>query len=268
MTTKNKFIQVIAIFVIFAATALFLPGITIASVSPPSWDFGEVELGSSRAAIVRISAPDTQAVVLLTAFRLGLGSASDFSVKTTIPVSGIQLLPGQIVNIEIVYTPSAIGFTSDGLYIYTDPRGYEEKVDLNGTGIAEVSLPSQPEKISVEDILAFFDNSVESGYLVGNSKGKLAQNRVKAGKTPSYKAYLPNGKDKSAQNRLKAFRNMIRSTGKMIEEGNNDIAFDKLLAILKKTDGQGSPGSPPDFVKGDGAAMLAGMIEGLMQQLE
>jgi hypothetical protein len=244
MIIKKKFMKVIEIFVIFAATALFLPGVTIASVSPTSWDFGEVELGSSRAAIVRISAPDTQEVVLLTAFRLGLGSSSDFSVKTTIPESGIQLLPGHTVEIEIVYTPSAIGPTSDSLYIYTNPRGFEETVDLSGTGIAVAPLPSQSEIISVEDILAFFDNSVDSGYLEGDGKGK------------------------SAPNRLKALRNMIRSTGEIIKEGNNDIAFDKLLTILKKTDGQRSPDSPPDFVKGYGVGKLAGMIEGLMQQLE
>ena len=268
MTTKNKFIQVIAIFVIFAATALFLPGITIASVSPTSWDFGELELGSSRAAIVTISGPDTREI-LLTVW-LEQGSSSDFSIKTTIPEGGIQLQFGEIIEIEIVYTPSTIGLTSGSLYIRTDdPRAFPETVvNLSGTGIAAASLPSQPERISVEDILAFFDNSVESGYLVGNDKGKSAQNRLKAGKTPSYKAYLPNGKDKSAQNRLKALRNMIRSTGEIIKEGNNDLAFDKLLTILKKTDGQRSPDSPPDFVKGDGAEMLAGMIEGLMQQLE
>jgi len=243
MIVKKKFIQVIAIFAIFAATALFLPGITIASVSPPSWDFGEVELGSSRAAIVRISGPDTQ-VILLTAFWLEQGSSNDFSVKTTIPESGIQLRPGLFVEIEIVYTPSTIGPTSAILYIHTDPRVFLETVNLSGTGIAKVSLPSQPERISVADILAFFDKSVDTGYIEGDGKGK------------------------SAPNRLKALRNMIRSTGKMIEEGNKDIAFDKLLTILKKTDGQRSPDSPPDFVKGKGAYNLAGMIEGLMQQLE
>jgi len=244
MTTKNKFIQVIAIFVIFAATALFLPGITIASVSPTSWDFGELELGSSRAAIVTISGPDTREI-LLTVW-LEQGSSSDFSIKTTIPEGGIQLQFGEIIEIEIVYTPSTIGLTSGSLYIRTDdPRAFPETVvNLSGTGIAAASLPSQLERISVEDILAFFDNSVKSRYLEGDGKGK------------------------SAPNRLKALRNMIRSTGKIIKEGNNDIAFDKLLAILKKTDGQGSPDSPPDFVQGDGARVLAGMIEGLMQQLE
>ena len=244
MIIKKKIKQVIAILITFAAAIFFLPGSTIAAVSPSSWDFGEVELGSTGTAIVRIFNTDIPEV-FLTTFRLGQTSSSDFSVKTPIPEGGILLQAGQIVEIEIVYTPSDVGVTNDTLFIYTNPRGYEETVELNGSGKAEASLPSQPERISVEEILDFFDASVDgdSGYLEGSGRGK------------------------SAPNRLKALRNMIRSAGEMVKEGNTDIACGQFLTILKKTDGQRSPGSPPDFVKGDGASVLAGMIEALIEQL-
>ena len=250
MTIKKNIRPVIAILATFAAIIFYLPGSTIAAVSPSSWDFGEVELESSDTATVRIYNPATLDIYLTT-FRFGQTDSSDFSVNTTIPEGGILLQAGQIVEIEIAYTPSDLGATNDTLYIYTNPRGYEETVALSGTGKAVTPLSNEPETISVEEILAFFDGAVDRASILSDS------------------AYLKGkGKGKSGPNRLKALRNMIRSAGEMIEDENNDMACAQLFNILNKTDGQGSPGSPPDFVEGDGASVLAGMIEALIEQLE
>jgi hypothetical protein len=250
MIIKRNIKPVIAILVTFAATTFYLPGSTIAAVSPSSWDFGEVDLGSSETATVRIYNPGTLDIYLTT-FRFGQTDLSDFSVNTTIPQGGILLQTGQIAEIEIVYTPSDVGATNDTLYIYTNPRGYEETVALSGAGRAVELLPSQPETISVEDILSFFDGAVDRNLVENDS------------------AYLKGkGKGKSAPNRLNALRNMIRSAGEMIKDENTYMACNQLFTVLKKIDGQGSPGSPPDFVEGDGTTVLAGMIEALIEQLE
>jgi hypothetical protein len=240
----------IAIFLTFIAIIFYLPGSVIAAVDPSSWYFGEVELGSYDTATVRIYNPGTLDIYLTT-FRFGQTDSSDFSVKTTIPEGGILLQGGQTEEIEIAYTPSDVGATNDTLYIYTNPRGYEETVTLSGTGKAVAPQPSQPDTISVEEILTFFDGAVDPASILSDS------------------AYLKGkGKGKSAPNRLKALRNMIRSAGEMIENENTDMACNQLVNILNKTDGQGTPDSPPDFVEGDGTSVLAGMIEALIEQLE
>ena len=92
----------------------------------------------------------------------------------------------------------------------------------------------------IADILDFFDESVADGNLVGDGPGN------------------------SAENRLNALRNMIEAEGNLIDAELIEDACWQLQDAYNRTDGE-SP--PPDFVTGDAAAELAGMIEELMESL-
>ena len=87
----------------------------------------------------------------------------------------------------------------------------------------------------VDEILQFFDESVQAGTLYGIGRGQ------------------------SANYKLNALRNMI------IEAGNYVTgACEQLYDAFLKTDGLPEP---PDFVAGDAAPMLAAMLQDLQEEL-
>ena len=87
--------------------------------------------------------------------------------------------------------------------------------------------------VTIEDILDFFDESVENGSLQGA------------------------GPDNSSQGRLKALRNMIEAAGDLIAAGDIGAACQQLTDVYNRTDGE-TP--PPDFASGEAALDLAKMI--------
>ena len=107
-------------------------------------------------------------------------------------------------------------------------------VTLSATEIRDLhALPLQA-------ILDFFDASVDDGSLVGEGPGN------------------------SAEGRLDALRNMIETAGDHIEDGEIELACNQLAAALIKCDGLPSP---PDFVTGDAASVLAILIQDLMTNI-
>jgi hypothetical protein len=112
---------------------------------------------------------------------------------------------------------------------------------LNGEWICEegVSGAYSPwdYPTSIDEILAFFNNSVEEGSLTGLGRGR------------------------SASKRLNALRNMIETAGDLIGAGDIEGACGQLRAALRKCDGEHRP---PDFAGGSGAEDLEGMLENLM----
>jgi hypothetical protein len=88
-------------------------------------------------------------------------------------------------------------------------------------------------ELSIDDILAFFDDSIEAGTLVGEGPGK------------------------SGKHRHKALRNMLASSGNLLDEGLVDAACDQLLDALERTDDRFPP---PDFVSGEAAIGLSDLI--------
>ena len=83
-------------------------------------------------------------------------------------------------------------------------------------------------------ILCIFDGCVENGKLIGSGPGN------------------------SAKGRLKAIRNMLKSACELIENGFIFEACQQLLDVYNRCDGQPKP---PDFVEGEAAPQLAGMIQ-------
>jgi hypothetical protein len=95
--------------------------------------------------------------------------------------------------------------------------------------------------VTIEEVLAFFDESVADGSLVGNRPGK------------------------SAVHKLNALRNMLVETSYLIDEGDYEGACDQLYSAYKHCDGQLRP---KDFVQGSAVWELANKIWYLMMDLE
>jgi hypothetical protein len=91
---------------------------------------------------------------------------------------------------------------------------------------------------TIEDILAFFDESVANGTLTGYGPGK------------------------SADGRKKALRNKIKAAGNIIDDGAD--ACEQLSDAYKRCDGLPRP---PEFVAGPNAPTLSQMILDLMGDL-
>jgi TolB protein len=204
-------------------------------VSPLSYDFGDVELGDSSMTIVTVSnVGDVDITVSDISFEVG--SSADYSV-TSGPTLPTVIIPAQTVDIQVTYSPSAVGASSAILNIYIgDSSEPFVGVSLSGTGVEVAPPPSE----QIADILAFFDASVAEGSLAGDGPGS------------------------SAAGRRGALRNMIEASGDLIEDGDIESACEQLCDAYQRTDGNARP---PDFVAGPAASELASQILVLMESL-
>ncbi|MCK5068285.1 MAG: choice-of-anchor D domain-containing protein [Bacteroidales bacterium] len=195
-------------------------------VSPSSCNFGDVEVGTSISTIITITNIDPFPVSIDHIEMIGSG---DFSATSSISLPLI-LEFGETVDIIVVFTPSAEGEFSADLVIQ---NGEQYFVVLFGTGVS-----SQPPPISIQDILSFYDASVEAGTLYGVGPNNSA--RI---------------------NKLKVFRKMLVETGYLLDEGNYEGACDKLNNADKRCDDYRIP---PDFVQGPALAELSTLIAEFM----
>jgi len=93
----------------------------------------------------------------------------------------------------------------------------------------------------IQALLAFFDESVRAGTLVGTGPGK------------------------SGVHRLAAFRNLLVTVQFTLEQKNYGTAAALLRAAVFKSDGQCRPG---DFVSGPAVAELQIRLQQLMEALK
>lgn len=202
-------------------------------VSPTSYDFGDVEIGSSTTMFVSIfNTGDGD--LSIESFGFSAGSSSNFSI-TTAPSLPATVVPGGTADIEITFAPSAVYYSSAVLEIGSnDPDESFVTVDLSGVGVVIETPPSE----QVQEIITFIEDSVSVGELSGEGPGS------------------------SADKKLNAMINMIEAVGNLISDGLYEEAQQQLEDILKKCDGE-SP--PPDFVTGPAASNLVVQIYELMQ---
>ncbi len=201
-------------------------------VSPLSHDFGDVELGTSRTVIVTISNVGLGNLTIS-----GITLETDFAI-TSVPPASIIVGPNETKDVEITYTPSALGYNSAVLKITSDdPDEPVVEVTLGAVGI-EIPLPPSEQ---IANILAFFDESVAQGTLQG------------CGRWPCM-----------ANMRLKAFRHMIKAAGDLIDGEWYGLACLQLRRILLRCD---EKPWPPDFVKGEAIPQLTNMVEELRNSL-
>jgi len=200
-------------------------------VSPLSHDFGDVELGTSSTLVVTISNVGNSDLTVS-----GIALETDFAI-TSAPAPAIVVEPTETKDVEITYTPSALGYNSAVLKITSDdPDEPIVEVQLSAVGI-EIPLPPSEQ---IASILTFFDTSVDGGTLLGDGPGNLAEKR------------------------LNALRNMLEAAGDLIEDDFFEEACRQLADAYRRMDGQPQP---PDFVKGEAVPELAGMLEELMTTL-
>jgi len=205
-------------------------------VLPTDHDFGDVEVGTKVTTIISMTNINGSDVEV---YGLGFqaGGSADFILADSPPVPFI-VVPGETVEVEVTFTPSAAGYVTAVLEIEsTDSLTPVHEVFLGGVGV-EVQPPSW----SIQDILDFFDASVKAGTLDGRGQ-----------------------RDRVKRARLRAFRFLLVGAGTLIEGGYMGWACFTLERAYLRSDGLLY--RPPDFVVGDARAELNGMIGQLMADM-
>jgi hypothetical protein len=247
MITQKNYLNLIGLLVALIIGVLLLPGLSHAAVTVEGeFDFGEVEVGTSKSATLTISNPDysDDEISYLTFIN---NCSFSISPEVSLPIA----LPE---DININYAPLLEGPCESSLMISTY-KGARAMVTLTGTGVIK-------KEISIDGILDFFNSCVDDGSLEGYVPDKSGKKRS------ADKITKGNGSDKLAENRLNALRNMIKTAGHLIDSGKIDEACGQLEAAYKKMDGLNTPGSSRDFVvKGIEASDLADMVQELMGTL-
>jgi uncharacterized repeat protein (TIGR02543 family) len=199
-------------------------------VSPVTYSFGNVKVGTSSTGIVTI----TNTGYANLSVTIGTLS-SPFSYTVSGDLS--QIAPNDTRWITVTYQPtSAVSSTATLSITSNDPNNPLLGVQLSGTGVPAAIPPSQ----QITDILTFFNTSVNNGSLVGSGSGN------------------------SAQGRLGALKNMITAAGDLINQGRIAEARQQLQDVYLRVDGQPQP---PDFATGTAATQLASMIQQLINSL-
>ncbi len=229
------------------AIIIFLPNFSEAAISSTGYDFGLVEVGSTKTTAISITNLDEDGYIVIS-LKFANTDCSDFSVGSS--PGFIEIPPNGTVEVVVSFTPSTIGTCSDTLRIYA---GKDFPSPLNpyaetftGTGIeakSELPMPfdiNRPYLTQIEEIKSFMQTNVENENLKGAGKGKWADKR------------------------LKALNKMLIITSHFIENGYLEAARNKLIAIYKKTD---SKANPKDFVEGKAKEEFASKIQQLTETL-
>jgi hypothetical protein len=226
---KLSLVAIFAVFLIcFSGLSAPVQADQEIEVDPLSFDFGNVEIGTTSTNVITVSNFGDE-LLMIYGVQFELGSDAEFSF--TSPPEYVAA--GSSVDINIEFTPSSVRSFSAVLVITSnDPDEGTVLVGLSGVGEGGVMPP-----VSVADILAFFDASIDDSTLIGNGPGN------------------------SADGRLNALRNQIEAAGDLIDGGYIDEACQQLMDAYQRCDGLPRP---PEFVAGPAASELAGMISDLM----
>jgi len=218
-----------------------------------SYDFHEVEVGASKHANVTVRNITNQAVEI----SVILNDNSNFTCFPE-PFSTTTISANAAINLDIGFIPNSVGEKSTKLFITDGTPFNSSQVTFLGTGIEPIP------QVKIEDIIEFFDSSVFGGQIVGS------KTVMKSSAFISKNQFVINEDAKrsySDENRLNAFRNMIMSAAREIEEENFIEACYQLSEVYNKTDGEEPPASAPDFIYGEAKPKLARMITTLIQEL-
>jgi len=203
--------KTISLTIFFAVMIMCINGNSYA-VETVYYDFKNVELDTTSKAKISISTSSSRDVILDS---LTFQNGSYFEIITEIPDGGIVVPSNQSIIIEVGFTPKLLGSVTDVLNIYSDSpfNPIVGLINLSGTGISK-------KDITIDDILSFFDSSVESGALIGRGAGRPDDNNL------NYTIYNQkmnklSKKSQSAEKKLNALRNMLIIAGKLIK--NEDV---------------------------------------------
>ena len=236
----KKLCLILAGTLIFAITGLAVPSSSPADpkiqVSHTTYDFGNVEVDTSVTAMITISNVGGQPLFVQ---NISLQSGNDgFTITSPPSLSvyiGVKNGAPNYISVDITFLPTATDDYQDTLVIVSnDPVNPIFDVLLEGVGIEEQS-------VTIDDILDFFDASVEAGTLEGRGRGWLSKLR------------------------LHIMKWMLKIADEYIEKDQIEYACFILKRIYERCDGEAYR---RDFVKGESAPEFASMISELICSLE
>lgn len=193
---------------IIAAFGLCVPGISGATLSQDNVEFGEVLVDTSKSITLELKNVNPIPMTISCSFKDGnLGFTTDMVSRL--------FLPEDSQNLTITFAPKNAGPCSDVLLInYSASLQVMElepqQVQVSGIGILEEVKGALEDSHTIEGLLAFYNESVQSGALIGLGKGK------------------------SADNRLNTFGEMLNKAEKAIIAGDMDEALAHLRTAYKK----------------------------------
>jgi hypothetical protein len=200
-------------------------------VLPTDFDFGDVEVGAIVTTIIGLMNINGHNITV-SRVEFQAGGSADFYLPNP-PSTPFDVVPGQTRGIEVAFTPSAAGYVSAVLEIESsDTMEPIQTIFFGGLGVC-----AQPPPVTIDDILSFFDASVEAGTIDGR------------GHRPAVK-----------RARLKITRGMLLATSRFIDRGKIGIACIMLERAYKRCDGLLRP---PDLIVGVHVPELATMIQEL-----
>lgn len=216
-----------------AITPVLIPNI---KVDPSEYDFGNVVAGSPSTMYLNISNSGGGELTIEDMYMKNQISGEPFSLQlpSTLPVI---LTSNSSLDVEVMYDPTLI-FTQQFNTLVVESDDADEalvEVPFTGWGVM-LEDPSQ----AVSGLQAFIDNAIENEIITGEGSGN------------------------SADKRVEALKNMIDSTGDLIEEGLIQEACEQLNSIYKKVDGMTKP---PDFVSGEAVPGVATGVLEIMSDL-
>ncbi|UCH66126.1 MAG: choice-of-anchor D domain-containing protein [Ignavibacterium sp.] len=234
---KLSLFSAVALILIFMPL-LFSPALVFADpyieVVPLQHDFGDVEVGDYSHTIITIMNINGHDLVI---YDFRMQGSADFSI-TSAPTTPVIVMSGGLTEVEVTFSPSAAGYSSAVLEIESnDPTRPLVSVLFGGAGVA-----SQPPPVTIEDILAFFDESVDAGTLEGRGHHPFVKNA-----------------------RLKVMRGILMLASRFIDRDKITQACRALIRAFRRCDGNPLPS---DFVIGDAVVELANMIQELRTSFE
>lgn len=200
-----------------------------ALVSTNVADFGQNTVGSS--STIPITLTNNEPFPLLVNLKLN-DPTGPFSINSPL----VSIGPAAAVTVTVTFLPTEVGTYSNTLVIECMP-GPTEQVVLKGEGVLEVKTMGTEDPV---DLLAYFDDAVTSGDLMGNGPGK------------------------SDDGRLNALRNMLIQAISLAERGEVESARGQFLVVLKKLQDKEKGKSQP-FVTG---VAVPEFIEKIQQKME
>lgn len=129
------------------------------SVSPDSYDFGNVSVGNtSTASTFTISNADTETALVISTITLAGVNPTEFSIQND-TCSGQTKQPSETCTCQVTFSPASASAKSAILRIQSnDPDTPTKDISLTGTGTAETTCTSWP------DVIAEYNK-----YVSGNS---------------------------------------------------------------------------------------------------
>lgn len=234
---KRYDLKGLVVLVFILGIALPIQAQSIIEVTPTDYDFGNVAKGDTATTMVTIQNINGH---ILTISGLNLSGTSDpaFSITSVEPFPIFLDWNGNSsTDAEITFAPESVGYKTAFLVIQSDDLvNPVVMVPLGGEGIEDTQDP-----LTLGDIIAFFDDAVNTGTLEGRGELQWIANK-----------------------RLKAFRCILVAASTLFDSGYFDWGCFILERAFLRSDGQPRP---PDFVVGQARIQLAAMILQLMADL-